>query len=210
LTNQDISLYIPVISYYDNDSLLSISLGQFMHGDTSRIVIVGTSCSGKTMLAKKIAKILGLPHIELDAIYWQPNWDPRPNEEFCALVCQTLTGDRWVVDGNYSVARNIVWGRATTLIWLNYSFPTVFSRALRRTLRRAWDKEILFSGNRESFKTSFLSTDSILLWVLKTYGKQRKANPRIFEEDRFLHLDIFELKNQDTADDLISRFGNTS
>jgi adenylate kinase family enzyme len=162
------------------------------------------------MLAKRIGNILGHPHIELDAIYWQPNWNPRSHEEFREIVCQTLTGDRWVVDGNYSVVRDIVWSRATTLIWLNYSFHTVFSRALKRTLRRAWDKEILFSGNRESFKNSFLSTDSILLWVLKTYGKQRKTYPHIFKEDRYLHLDIFELKNQDTADELISRFRNTS
>jgi adenylate kinase family enzyme len=181
-----------------------------MHGDTSRIIIVGTSCSGKTILAKRIANILGFPHIELDAIYWQPNWNPRSHEEFRALVSQTLAGDCWVVDGNYSVVRDIVWSRGTTLIWLNYSFPTVFARALRRTLRRAWDKEILFSGNRESFKTSFLSTDSILLWVLKTYWKQRKTYPKIFKEDRFLHLDIFELKNQDTADELVSRFRNSS
>lgn len=181
-----------------------------MHGDMSRIVIVGTACSGKTTLAKRIEHVLGSPHIELDAIYWQPNWNPRSGEEFRALVSQALRGDRWVVDGNYSIVRDIVWSRGTTLIWLNYSFPTVLSRALRRTLRRAWDKEILFSGNRESLRTSFLSTDSILLWVLKTYGKQRKTYPKLFQEDRFSHLDIFELKNQDTADELVRRFRNMS
>lgn len=69
---------------------------------------------------------------------------------------------------------------------------------------------IVVAGNRESFKISFLSTDSILLWVLKTYWKQRNTYPRLFKEDRFLHLDIFELKNQDTADELISRFRNMS
>jgi adenylate kinase family enzyme len=177
-----------------------------MHGDRSRIVIVGTSCSGKTLLAKRISNVSGFPHIELDALYWQPNWNPRSNEEFRVLVRQALTGDRWVVDGNYSVVRDIVWGRGTTLIWLNYSFSTVFSRALRRTVRRAWDREILFSGNKESFRLSFLSTDSILLWVLKTFWKQRKTYPEVFKEDRFLHLDIYELKNQATADELVGRF----
>ena len=39
-----------------------------------RIVVVGTSGAGKTTLARRIAALLMLPHIELDAINWQPGW----------------------------------------------------------------------------------------------------------------------------------------
>ena len=35
-----------------------------------RIVVVGTSGAGKTTLARRIAALLKLPHIELDAINW--------------------------------------------------------------------------------------------------------------------------------------------
>ena len=77
--------------------------------DLRRIVVIGSSCSGKTTLAKKIADELGIQHIELDAIHWMPNWVPRPPEELRTLTAAAVAQDRWVVDGNYRVVRDIVW-----------------------------------------------------------------------------------------------------
>jgi adenylate kinase family enzyme len=97
-----------------------------------RVVVVGTSCSGKTTLARQLSQMLGVPHIELDAVHWLPNWQPRPTDEFRRLVAEAVARESWVMDGNYSsTARDIVWDRATTLIWLNYPFRVVFWRALR-------------------------------------------------------------------------------
>ena len=70
----------------------------------TRVVVIGTSCVGKTTFAKSLARVLSFPHIELDALYWQPNWVPRPPEEFRALTAQALSQGYWVTDGNYSVA----------------------------------------------------------------------------------------------------------
>ena len=108
--------------------------------DLQRVAVVGTSCSGKTTFADSLSVILGIPHIELDALYWQPGWMERPPAEFCTLVEKETSGNRWVSDGNYSTVREIVWGRATDVVWLNYSFPLVFSRALRRSISRACDQ----------------------------------------------------------------------
>ena len=131
--------------------------------------MVGTSCAGKTTLARQLSRALGAPHIELDAIHWQPNWEARSAEEFRQLVGDAVAGERWVVDGNYSVSRDIVWGRATAIVWLNYSFRVVLWRALYRTTRRVISREELFSGNRETFRQAFLSRDSIILWATTTY-----------------------------------------
>jgi len=78
------------------------------------------------------------------------NWVPRPPEEFCALTAKALAQDCWITDGNYGVVRDLVWSRATTVIWLNYVFPLVLWRALTRTVRRVLTQEEFFSGNRES------------------------------------------------------------
>jgi adenylate kinase family enzyme len=49
--------------------------------DHPRILVVGSSCSGKTTFARALAGILGRPHIELDALHWGPNWCYAPDFE---------------------------------------------------------------------------------------------------------------------------------
>jgi adenylate kinase family enzyme len=74
-----------------------------------RVIVVGTSCCGKTTFSKRLSGILQQPHIELDALYWGPNWEPKPADEFRSLVDHATSSDRWVVDGNYSAVRNLIW-----------------------------------------------------------------------------------------------------
>jgi ABC-type dipeptide/oligopeptide/nickel transport system ATPase component len=58
-----------------------------------RISVVGNSGSGKTTVAKALAARLGVPHVELDAIFHQPNWTPLPADEFRRRVADAITGD---------------------------------------------------------------------------------------------------------------------
>ena len=109
-------------------------------GRQVRIVVVGTSGAGKITLARTIAARLALPHIELDAINWQAGWrdltrhDPA---EFVRRVTEAIQADRWVVDGNYGPVRDIVWTRATHLVWLDYPRPVIMARVIRRSLLSA-------------------------------------------------------------------------
>jgi hypothetical protein len=97
-----------------------------------RIAIVGSTGSGKTTLAQQLAQALHLPHVELDALYWGPGWTETPRDEFRQRVRSALDGSSWVTDGNYGKARDIIWERATDLIWLDYSLPLIWSRLFRR------------------------------------------------------------------------------
>ncbi len=142
--------------------------------DMNRIAVVGTSCSGKTTFARSLAERMGCLHIELDAVHWGPQWTERPDDVVLREVEKLTQAEAWVICGNYSFLRDIIWSRADTIVWLNYSFPVVWSRALRRTLRRSFRREELWAGNRESLKRAFLSRDSILLWVLQTYHRRRR------------------------------------
>jgi len=116
---------------------------------------------------------IGGQYIELDALFWSEHWLPRPTEQFIDLVRQASANERWVADGNYSVAREVLWPRATHVIWLNFNRSLVFVRLLRRTVRRALRREVLWHGNQESFSKAFLSRESILWWSLTTFAKNR-------------------------------------
>jgi adenylate kinase family enzyme len=162
--------------------------------DLQRVVVIGTSGSGKTTLAGRLAAALGHEHIELDAIHWMPDWEMRPLDDFREKVTAATTGDRWVIDGNYSKVRDIVWGRATTVVWLNYSRAVVLWRIVTRTLLRSLRQEVLFSGNRESLSTAMFGKESIVAWSMSTFSRRRREYPQLFKETAYAHLKVVELR----------------
>ena len=103
-----------------------------------RYIVIGATGSGKSTLAQRLSQKLGLEYIELDALFWRPNWSPVDKEEFRSLVELATQVPRWAVAGNYSQSRDIAWPRATAIIWLDYSFWTIFWRRTFRTFRRNW------------------------------------------------------------------------
>ena len=111
-----------------------------------------------------------------------------------------MSAERSVVDGNYNMVRDIVWQRATTLVWLNLSFPVVFWRALSRTVTRRFGRRTFFSGNKESIRQAFLNRDSMILWVIKTFHERRRSTRQVFNGDSFPGLRRVELRNQGDAD----------
>jgi adenylate kinase family enzyme len=153
----------------------------------SRIVVVGTSGSGKTTLAKALAQKLGIKHIELDELHWDPNWTEVPDEVMRERVVQAVRIESWTVDGNYKQVRDLVWQRAQMLVWLDYSFAVVFGRALRRTIRRIFTREELWNGNREKLGMLF-SKESILLWVIQTHSRRAKEYPSLLKSPQYQHL----------------------
>ncbi|MGI0494446.1 AAA family ATPase [Alkalinema pantanalense CENA528] len=158
-----------------------------------RIAIVGTTGSGKTTLARRVAELLDLVHVELDGLQWEPHWTPAEEATFRDRITQALSGDCWVVDGNYSRVRDLIWQRADTIVFLDYSFWVVFWRLLGRTWRRSFYREELWNGNRENFQLSFLSSDSVLWWMVKTYRKRRCEYPLLFQRSDYAHLSVIHL-----------------
>jgi adenylate kinase family enzyme len=160
----------------------------------ARINVVGTTGSGKTTVARAIAARLRIPHIELDALFWRPDWGETRDEEFLPRVDSATDAPSWVLDGNYSRTRSITWPKADTIIWLDYAFPRVFWQLLQRTVRRALTKEAMWDGCEESWRGSFLSRESILLWCLQTYWKRRRNYPEVFARPEHAHLRVVRLR----------------
>lgn len=172
--------------------MLSSNCGQ-------RISVVGTAGSGKTTLAHRISQHLAIPHVELDALHWEPNWTLASIEVFRDRISHALSSNSWVVDGNYSKVRDMVWSRADTVVWLDYPLPVIMGRLLRRTWQRVVMQEELWSGNRETWRQTF-SRDSILLWGLNTYRKKRKQYPILLSKPEYTHLQVVHLYSPKATD----------
>jgi adenylate kinase family enzyme len=162
--------------------------------EAQRIIVVGTTGSGKTTCAHQLAQKLAIPHIELDALFWDANWTSASLPVFRARVTQALKGECWIVDGNYSQVRDLVWDRATMAVWLDYSLWTIMTRLLKRTFTRIVQARELWNGNRETWSNAVFSHDSILLWALKTYRKNRRVYSHLMSQHDYAHVQFVHLR----------------
>lgn len=164
-----------------------------------RVAIVGSPGAGKTTLARELAARLELEHIELDAIFHQPGWEPLPDDQFIDRVTEVTAGDRWITDGNYQrIARPIIWQRADTVVFLDLPKRTVMYSLLKRSVRRSWRQEELWNGNREQFR-NFLKRkkeDNILLWAWTQYDRYRSNYLAAMNDPQHGRLDFVRLRHR--------------
>jgi adenylate kinase family enzyme len=159
-----------------------------------RIVVVGTTGSGKSTLAAALARRLGCPHVEMDALHWDPNWTMAPREVFRARVAAAVAGESWVADGNYAKAADLIWPRADLLVWLDYPLPLVLARLFRRTAHRWLTRQELWNGNRERLRDQF-TRDSLFLWALGAHARHRRDFPVRLARPEHAHLTVVRLRS---------------
>ena len=158
-----------------------------------RWVVIGTTGSGKTTFARQLAGLLGVPHVELDALNWQPGWQEADRGAFREAVDISSAGPAWVIEGGYSRVRDLVWGRAQGMVWLDYPYPIILSRLFWRTLRRGLRREELWNGNHEQLWMNFATRESLFLWQLQTHWRRRPEYERWLAED-FAHLELHRFR----------------
>ncbi len=166
----------------------------------ARIIIVGTSGAGKSVLGEQAAQKLGVPFLELDAYFWLPGWVQVTDEVFRQKVSDAVAVDAWVADGNYSRVRELIWTRADTLVWLDYPLPLTLWRLFRRTVKRIVTQENLWqTGNRETWRKQFLSRDTLFLWAIGSHGRYRRQYDELLKSPEYSHLEVYRFSSPNEA-----------
>lgn len=166
-------------------------------GFVQRISVVGTSGSGKSTLAAALAGLLRVPHLELDGVFHQAGWEPLPLAEFRERVADFAAGEAWVVDGNYSAVRDLVWERADTVAWLDLPRVVVMRRLAGRTVRRVLTRRTLWNGNQEPLR-SLLPVgpeESILAWAWVSHAQNREKFLAAASDPANAHLTFVRLRS---------------
>ena len=130
--------------------------------------MAGPSGAGKTTLAGRIADHLGVEHVEIDALFHGPGWEPRPTFE--AEVEELSGRPAWVTEWQYPAARPLLLARADLMVWLDLPRPTVMRQVAARTVRRRLGRTVLWNGNVEPpLHTFFLDSEHVVRWAWSRY-----------------------------------------
>ncbi len=172
-----------------------------------RILILGRTGSGKTTLARELAAAIGVPHVELDALYFGPDFSTVPLSLLRERTSAAIAGDRWVTDGNKSAVRDLVWPRADTVIWLDYPLVVSLWRLGRRAL---WRTTVLKAQGAErdgkaGLPRQFLLAAKGVLTALRSHKGQRREYPRMFAKQENQHLAVVRLRSPRATRDWSAR-----
>lgn len=162
-----------------------------------RMLILGRTGSGKTTLARALSAAIGVPHVELDALYFGPNFSTVPLPVLRDRTTAAIAGDRWVTDGNKSAVRDLVWPRADSIIWLDYPVAVSVWRLGKRAL---WRTSVLKAqagqtGGKAGLPKQLLSAAKGVLTALRSHMGQRRQYPRMFAEPENQHLAVVRLRS---------------
>jgi adenylate kinase family enzyme len=146
-----------------------------------RIAITGPSGSGKTTLAVELARTLGIPHVEIDALHHGPNWESCGADVLRERVAAAIDADSWVTDSTYHrMLGNLVADRADILVWLDLPIPLVMWRLLRRSYLRRRHRVVLWNGNIEP---RWREQMRYLLWpAIRTAFANRRQFPALYAD----------------------------
>jgi adenylate kinase family enzyme len=168
---------------------------------------VGTSGSGKTTVARAIAKKLGTRHIELDAINWQSGWKELPKDEFRRQVLAVIENGHWTIDGNYSAVRDLIWEKVDTIVWLDLPFWPVFLRIVWRTVKRIVTREKLWNNNVEGLD-ALIGKYGMPMWVIKTHKRRRAEYPELLADPKISNVEIKRFNSLNQVNTWIDSLGD--
>ena len=98
-----------------------------------RVLVMGSSGSGKSTFARRLSEMTGIPFVSLDALYWKPGWVESDKAEFRERLTEVALQPRWIMDGNFpSHLVELRRDACDTVIWFDLPRRTCMLGIMRR------------------------------------------------------------------------------
>ena len=154
----------------------------------NKICIIGCSSTGKSTLADRLSKQLGLPVTHLDFLAHETgsNWVRRPNDQLILAHQKILQEPGWIIEGNYSVTMKERFEAATSVIWLDSNRFTAVLRYCIRSFKNDLQRIGRLPGAKAEWKAFMFKQ---ILWV---YPKNRQKYEKILQQ--YPHLLVVKLR----------------
>jgi len=166
-------------------------------------VTASASGSGKSTVGRELARRLGVPFVELDALVHGPNWVETPNDELRRLLEPVLATDGWVIDGSYrGKIGYLVFEQADAVVWLDLPVHVWLPRLVRRTAARIRNHEELWNGNRETLRDAIGGRDALIPFSLKSHFRRRRVYPA-----ELAAFPVVRLRTQAAVDAFVNSVG---
>jgi adenylate kinase family enzyme len=159
-------------------------------------VLASASGCGKTTVGRELARRLGVPFVELDALVHGPNWTEATDDELRAKVTPIIASESWVIDGSYSrKLGTLVLDRTDTVVWLDLPIRVWLPRLIRRTVRRVRGREQLWNDNRETLRGALWGRESLIVYAFRSHFRRRRRYPQ-----QLARYNVARLRSQAAVD----------
>lgn len=142
----------------------------------------------------------------MDAIYWQKHWQGLADQDFLREVATVVQQPAFVLDGNHSKTNPIKWSAIDTVIWIDLGFWRTFSQVLQRSIKRSISGKEVWpgTGNKETFKRNFFSSQSVIWWMLKNYWKTKTKYRALLKSNTLSHCTIIHLTSRKATESFLA------
>lgn len=134
-----------------------------------KVILVGSAGSGKSYLSKLIAKYTKLPLIHLDNEYWKPGWTETPKAEWLEKQKELVSGDSWIIDGNYNGTLELRFAAADCIIFLDMNRFKCIYRVLKRHGKKRSDLPAYLEEKKDKEFLAFINW----IWRFPTKGRNK-------------------------------------
>jgi adenylate kinase family enzyme len=98
-----------------------------------RVLVMGSSGSGKSTFARRLSDITSIPLVSLDVLFWKPGWVESNKAEFRERLTEVALQPLWIMDRNFpSHLVELRRDACDTLIWFDLPRRTCMLGILKR------------------------------------------------------------------------------